>query len=177
MRPMTEKEKTQYIRSALGLAGVAVNDYMAEMIWRMYERLQEKGGTFDLRDAAGIEAFMNEKFNIKQERKEEKQQQVLDEMKEKLVPKHDTLLSVMMAYLSKFWANKSGHPSVDTFIKKKKFNNKDLTSLNIINCVKGLRKSYAGNANWVHHDDETLIQFIQDELSATKQEAASEPKA
>lgn len=167
MKELTEKEKTKYLRSALGLSGVAVNDYMAEMIWRMYESLQEKGGDFNLRDASKIEAFMNEKFNIKQEQQEK--QEVLDDLKATL-PKHNTVLSVMLAYIDKFWANKTGRPSAEDVIKKKKINNKDLSFGNCFDAIAAMRTRYKGNSNWAADQEskESLTQFIENELSTSK---------
>jgi len=165
---MTEAQKTQYTRSALGLAGVAVNDFSAELIWRLYEKLQELGGNFSLRDSAAIEAFMHEKYDVRSKRQQ--QQEVLDEMKAK--PKHETLTSVLMAYIDKFWTNKSGYPSIEDFIRKNKLNNRDISFGNVSKAVVLLRKTHKGEVNWVENVDKFVHRFIQDELSATKQEAA-----
>lgn len=173
---MTEKEKTQYIRSALGLSGVAVNDHMAEMIWRMYESLQELGGSFSLRDAANIEAFMNKKFNIKQERREDDQQQVLDEMKAKSMPKHDSVLSVMLAYLDKYWSNTTGRPSAEDVIKKRKINNRDMSLSNCLNAITAMKQRYKGNQNW-STEPHNVTEFLENELSATEQETTEQPQA
>lgn len=175
MNKMTDQQKTKYLRSALGMCGVAVNEYMSEMVWRMYEKIQEKGGQFDLRDASNIEAYMNKKFDVKQ--KETVQEEILDELK--ATPKHNSVASVMEAYIDKFWSNKVGRPSVDDVIKKKKINNRYVELNNCIGAISALRRMYKNNQNWTGDfiSEEHLISFIENELSATKQETTSQSKA
>ena len=52
---MTNKLKTEYTKIALALTGIAVSKKLAEMIWRTYEKIQEKKGNFNIIDAMEIE--------------------------------------------------------------------------------------------------------------------------
>lgn len=60
---MTDKEKINYMRIGLGLAGVVVNNLTSEIIVRIYEGIQKKGGKFSLDDATDIEFNVTEKHN------------------------------------------------------------------------------------------------------------------
>ena len=52
---MTLKTKIEYIRLALGLAGLPVNRKTSELIIKVYEKVLEKKGSFNLTDAVKIE--------------------------------------------------------------------------------------------------------------------------
>jgi hypothetical protein len=52
---LSDKEKTQHIRLALGLAGAVCDDKAAEIVWRVFEGIDKKGGSFNLEDACKIE--------------------------------------------------------------------------------------------------------------------------
>lgn len=61
-RKQTDKEKTQWTRLALGIAGVTCNtDVTPEIIWRTFEAMQRLGGKFSVRDGARIKAQVEER--------------------------------------------------------------------------------------------------------------------
>lgn len=62
---MTGEEKTSYLRIGLGLSGVVVNDFTAEIIWRTLEGLQKKGGKFSVSDSVEIELLVKGKMEQK----------------------------------------------------------------------------------------------------------------
>lgn len=59
---MTLKEKTAYLRIALALQHIGVEDKTAEQIIITYEKILEKGGKFDIDDAVNIEFTLNKKY-------------------------------------------------------------------------------------------------------------------
>lgn len=62
---MTGDEKTNYLRIGLGLSGVVVNDFTAEIIWRTVEGLQKKKGEFSVSDQVEIEMLVKGKLEKK----------------------------------------------------------------------------------------------------------------
>ncbi len=62
---MTCEEKTNYLRIGLGLSGVVVNDFTAEIIWRTVEGLQKKKGEFSVSDQVEIEMLVKGKLEKK----------------------------------------------------------------------------------------------------------------
>lgn len=62
---MTSDEKTSYLRIGLGLSGVVVNDFTAEIIWRTVEGLQKKKGKFSVSDQVEIEMLVKGKLEEK----------------------------------------------------------------------------------------------------------------
>jgi len=62
---MTGEEKTSYLRIGLGLSGVVVNDFTAEIIWRTVEGLQKKKGEFSVSDQVEIEMLVKGKLEKK----------------------------------------------------------------------------------------------------------------
>lgn len=69
---MTSEEKTNYLRIGLGLSGVVVNDFTAEIIWRTLEGLQKKKGKFSISDSVEIEMLVKVKLEEKRISLEEK---------------------------------------------------------------------------------------------------------
>jgi hypothetical protein len=61
-------EKTQFTRIGLGLAGIAVNDATAELVWRTLKRIDEKKGQFSVTDGVELEFFIKKKYGKKNER-------------------------------------------------------------------------------------------------------------
>lgn len=59
---MIDSKKTQYLRLALGLAGLGANDKAAETIWRVYEGILEKEGDFSIKDAVKIECDIDDRI-------------------------------------------------------------------------------------------------------------------
>jgi len=59
---MLDKEQTKYVRIALGMSGIVVNDITSEMIWRTIEKVQTFKGDFTLRDAVDIEVLVTGKY-------------------------------------------------------------------------------------------------------------------
>jgi hypothetical protein len=68
MEVMTNSEKTQCVRIALGLAGIVTSDKGSEIIWRVYEQIQKKKGNFSIKDAVEIENDI-QKRQLRSERK------------------------------------------------------------------------------------------------------------
>jgi len=60
------KEKVDYMRIGLGLAGVNVNNMTAELIVKTYEGVLAKGGQFSVHDAAKIEVEVTGKYTPKE---------------------------------------------------------------------------------------------------------------
>lgn len=59
-----DEKKTQYTRLGLGMSGVCVNDATAELIWRVFKRMEEKKGQFSLTDGVELEHFIAKKYKI-----------------------------------------------------------------------------------------------------------------
>jgi len=83
-RELTEEE--QNFKNALLLGGISTEDETLVQALRTFKAISEKGGDFNLRDAAKIEAEMKELYpefprGVEEERKEkdEKPQEVTDE--------------------------------------------------------------------------------------------------
>lgn len=62
---MTDKQRTTYMRIALGMAGVFESDMKVETIWRIYEELGQKQGDLSLRDIIKIESQVSTKYRPK----------------------------------------------------------------------------------------------------------------
>lgn len=64
-RKLTDKEKTEFTRIALGLAGISVKDGITpEIIWRTFESMQKLGGKFSLRDGTMVKAAVEQKYKM-----------------------------------------------------------------------------------------------------------------
>jgi hypothetical protein len=59
---MTAKEKIQYLRIALQLQNIAVNDEMVDRLIVTYEKVQKLKGKFSVDDACDIEYAMDKKY-------------------------------------------------------------------------------------------------------------------
>ena len=62
---MNDEKKTEYTRLALALCGLGLNEKASELVWRVIERLNEKGDQFSLKDAVEIELKVNGKVKQK----------------------------------------------------------------------------------------------------------------
>lgn len=56
-------DKVALMRIALGMCGLGVSDSTAEIIVRVQEELEKKGGDFSLSDAVSIECEVMQKYN------------------------------------------------------------------------------------------------------------------
>lgn len=65
---MTEKEKTEYTKIALALAGIATDKMTCELVWRSYEGIQKKKGEFSIEDSSKIIAMVQKKYNPKKKK-------------------------------------------------------------------------------------------------------------
>jgi len=63
---MNSTEKIQYLRIALGLQKIGVNDEMAERIIATYETVLKLGGNFSIKDAVQIELKLDKKYKEKE---------------------------------------------------------------------------------------------------------------
>lgn len=61
------EEKVNYLRIGLAMSQITVNDAAAEVIIRVYEGIQQKGGKFSVHDAAKIEVEVKAKYEEKTE--------------------------------------------------------------------------------------------------------------
>lgn len=59
---MTHDEKVSYLRIALGLQKIGVNNEMADRIITTYESILKKGGNFSIEDAVDIEIGLDRKY-------------------------------------------------------------------------------------------------------------------
>lgn len=59
---MTNSEEINYLRIALNLQHIGVNNETADRIITTYKKVLEKGGKFSLRDAVEIEISMDRKY-------------------------------------------------------------------------------------------------------------------
>ena len=66
---MTREEKINYLRIALGLQKIRVDNETADRIIETYEKIMELGGDFSIKDAVKIEVMMDEKYKNKEEEK------------------------------------------------------------------------------------------------------------
>lgn len=64
-----EEKKTQYTRLGLGMSGICVNNATAELIWRVFKRMDEKKGQFSLSDGVELEFFIANKYKIERTKK------------------------------------------------------------------------------------------------------------
>lgn len=63
---MTDKDKSNYLKIALALAGIVVNLKTSELIWRTVDGLNEKKGNFNLKDYVDIEVKVTGKLSKKE---------------------------------------------------------------------------------------------------------------
>jgi hypothetical protein len=63
---MTREEKNNYLRIALGLQKIGVNNEMADRIIETYEKVLELKGNFSIKDAVEIELSMDRKYKEKE---------------------------------------------------------------------------------------------------------------
>jgi len=63
---MTRKEKNNYLRIALGLQKIGVDNEMADRIIETYERVLNLKGDFSIKDAVEIELSMDRKYKEKE---------------------------------------------------------------------------------------------------------------
>jgi len=66
---MTQDQKVKYIKSALTLAGLIVDEPVSETIIRIYESVMERQDEFSLGDINAIVTEIKSKYNIKVEDK------------------------------------------------------------------------------------------------------------
>jgi hypothetical protein len=62
---ITKEEKIQYLKIALNLQGIGVNERAADQIITTYEAILEKEGMFNLKDAVQIESDIILKYEMK----------------------------------------------------------------------------------------------------------------
>ncbi len=62
---MTEVEKVEYLRIALGLQKITVSSEIADRIIETYEAILKNKGDFNLKDAVDIELKMDRKYSEK----------------------------------------------------------------------------------------------------------------
>ena len=55
-------KKTQRMRIALSFCGVSVNDATAELIWKAYEMMEQKGDDFSIKDGAKLQCEVEDKY-------------------------------------------------------------------------------------------------------------------
>lgn len=63
---MTREEKNNYLRIALGLQNIGVNNEMADRIIETYEKVLKLKGDFSIKDAVEIELSMDRKYKEKE---------------------------------------------------------------------------------------------------------------
>lgn len=66
MKKLSLKEKVEYLRIGMGLVGIPTNNMTAELIVRLYQGICQKGGSFNLEDAAKIEVEVTGKYTEKE---------------------------------------------------------------------------------------------------------------
>ena len=67
---MTEVEKVEYLRIALGLQKITVSSEIADRIIETYEAILKNKGDFNLKDAVDIELKMDRKYSEKKLKEE-----------------------------------------------------------------------------------------------------------
>lgn len=153
---MTDKEKTQYMRSSLGMVGIAVDNKTAELLWRMYEGVLAKGADFSLRDAAKIEtlAFIQEATPPSKPQKPESAKKAI------------TLNDILLSFVNDYWSNDiPGRPSIRSWIGTEGLDNTNLDPVYIISCIKMLMKAYH---HWnIKFEHERIYTWIKCELEQT----------
>ena len=73
-----DEKKTQYTRLGLAMSGICVNDPTAELIWRVFKRMDEKKGQFALSDGVELECFISKKYKIERTKKKWKSEPAKD---------------------------------------------------------------------------------------------------
>jgi hypothetical protein len=63
---MTREEKINYLRIALGLQKIGVNNEMSDRIIETYEKILKLKGDFKITDAVEIELAMDKKYKQKE---------------------------------------------------------------------------------------------------------------
>lgn len=54
--------KTRRMRISLSFSGITVNDITAELIWKAYELMTEKGDDFSIKDGAKLQTETEDKY-------------------------------------------------------------------------------------------------------------------
>jgi hypothetical protein len=62
---MTNEQKITYLRIALALQHIPITDRIADQVIVTYEKILEKGGEFNLKDAIEIEKNILLKYELK----------------------------------------------------------------------------------------------------------------
>jgi len=62
---VTHEEKTNYLRIALNLQNIGVNNETADRIITTYEKVLKLGGEFSVKDAVDIEMALDRKYKEK----------------------------------------------------------------------------------------------------------------
>ena len=62
---MEEDNKVRYLAIALGMCGLTVSNYGAEIILKAIDAIDKMGGDFDLKTAAKIQVEAEEKYKTK----------------------------------------------------------------------------------------------------------------
>lgn len=62
----TKEDSVKYLKMALALAQVAVNDFTAELIIDTWDEIERKGGKFNIEDAVRIEWNLRKKYRTVQ---------------------------------------------------------------------------------------------------------------
>jgi hypothetical protein len=65
MKQITDKERIDYLKMALAIAEVQASEHACDLIIRVYQKIEEKGGDVDLWDLSKIRATMQEKYKLK----------------------------------------------------------------------------------------------------------------
>ena len=63
---MTREKKNNYLRIALGLQKIGVNNEMADRIIETYEKVLKLKGDFSIKDAVEIDLSMDRKYKEKE---------------------------------------------------------------------------------------------------------------
>ncbi len=62
---MDRDKKINYLRIALQLQNISINNEMSDRVIETYEQVLKKGGNFSLDDAVDIDIMMKEKYTKK----------------------------------------------------------------------------------------------------------------
>jgi hypothetical protein len=60
------EHRVKFLKTALALSGIAVNEVSSELIIRLYEGILEKGSKFSLEDSVKIETLVKGKYESKE---------------------------------------------------------------------------------------------------------------
>jgi len=154
---MTAKEKTQYMRSSLGMVGIAVDNRTAELLWRMYEGVLAKGADFSLKDAAKIETTAY----------------VWEENPEPApgTKYQPTILHILEHFLNDYWRNSAGRPDIKAWLGIKGIEhgtiltNTELNRKTLIDIVTQLYNEYEGTKDWNWNQRMDIPKWVAHELN------------